>query len=118
METSPIWRPVRGCTLGWTREGEPTISHPAWRTQDVRDWLIAVEKPRRRWFKAGFPPGTRCAYCLRVADVIERDHIVPFAKGGTETYDNITPCCRTCNARKRDKTLLEFVADGGCWDEQ
>lgn len=69
------------------------------------------EAPLRR--KSGSRFAARCSYCLRVSDDMERDHIVPFSAGGPDTPDNIVPACRECNARKRDKSLLEFVAAGG-----
>lgn len=55
----------------------------------------------------------RCSYCLQQSDALERDHIVPFSKGGNETPDNLTPICRTCNSKKKDRSLLTFVAVGG-----
>jgi 5-methylcytosine-specific restriction endonuclease McrA len=30
------------------------------------------------------------------------DHIVPLAKGGSDTLDNLQPCCRACNRAKSD----------------
>lgn len=53
----------------------------------------------------------RCSYCLIASDELERDHIVPFSKGGGEEPDNLTPICRSCNARKRDKSLLQFLGE-------
>lgn len=41
----------------------------------------------------------RCAHC-GTTERIERDHIIPLAKGGTDAIENIQPLCRTCNARK------------------
>lgn len=34
-----------------------------------------------------------------------RDHIVPLAKGGTHTWDNVQLACRDCNSAKSDKLL-------------
>lgn len=105
--------------IGW-RDGLPclevaeevTAIGDRWR-DDVTERLKREnpeEPTRTRRFLAGFELGTRCAYCLRPTDSPERDHIVPFSKGGTESYDNIVPACRSCNARKHDMSLLEFVA--------
>lgn len=51
----------------------------------------------------------RCAYCFDVAT--ERDHVVPLCKGGAHCISNIVPCCRSCNARKGTKLLVEWLAE-------
>ncbi|HKE66408.1 MAG TPA: HNH endonuclease [Micromonosporaceae bacterium] len=45
--------------------------------------------------------GHKCAYCGTRA--VERDHVVPLSKGGTDTIDNIVPACRSCNSMKSDR---------------
>jgi len=35
------------------------------------------------------------------------DHVVPKAKGGKSTWENLVICCHKCNAKKADKTLQE-----------
>lgn len=50
-----------------------------------------------------------CAYCLQLFDNLEQEHVIPLSRGGDNTRDNIVPACRSCNARKNNKTLLEFV---------
>lgn len=52
----------------------------------------------------------RCAYCLKPMDVVTIDHMTPLCKGGNHTLSNVVPCCKSCNSKKRDKTLLEFIA--------
>lgn len=52
----------------------------------------------------------RCAYCLESVEVLTQDHIVPVSKGGLHAAENIVPACGSCNSRKRDKSLLQFVA--------
>ncbi len=42
-----------------------------------------------------------CAYCPLPADTM--DHIVPTARGGRHTPDNVVPACRSCNSRKGDR---------------
>ncbi|MCC7107614.1 MAG: HNH endonuclease [Chloroflexi bacterium] len=45
----------------------------------------------------------------------EVDHIVPVAKGGAHTMDNLQCLCRTCNALKSDMLMDEFIAwASGC----
>lgn len=49
-----------------------------------------------------------CSYCGHPADTV--DHIVPASVGGTNTFDNFTGACRSCNSRKHTKGLLEWLA--------
>ena len=50
-----------------------------------------------------------CAYCPAQADTI--DHIIPLAKGGTHDWFNLAPACRSCNAKKGTKDLLQFLTE-------
>jgi 5-methylcytosine-specific restriction endonuclease McrA len=47
--------------------------------------------------------GHRCQYCGAAAESI--DHVVPRAKGGPHTWENVVAACRPCNVRKRDRLL-------------
>jgi 5-methylcytosine-specific restriction endonuclease McrA len=51
----------------------------------------------------------RCAYCGRLGP-LTRDHVIPLARGGSNSIGNILPCCRTCNGRKSVAELGEFRA--------
>jgi len=35
---------------------------------------------------------------------LTRDHIVPFSRGGRDTWMNVVTACRACNERKSDRT--------------
>ena len=48
----------------------------------------------------------KCSYCGAPAQEI--DHIVPRAKGGTNSTYNLTPACRSCNEKKSNLSLKEF----------
>ena len=52
----------------------------------------------------------RCAYCG--AELKEGnysiDHIIPKSKGGTNNEDNLFLCCKSCNSRKKNRSLEEF----------
>lgn len=45
-----------------------------------------------------------CLSCRRNIK-LERDHIIPLSKGGDDHINNIQPLCRSCNAKKHDKTI-------------
>jgi 5-methylcytosine-specific restriction endonuclease McrA len=63
---------------------------------EVREYLL--EKWKRR-----------CAYCEASAIRLEIDHIIPKSSGGTNRVDNLTICCRSCNEKKGNRTLQDFL---------
>lgn len=48
-----------------------------------------------------------CQYCGETPPALEVEHIIPKAKGGKNNWLNVVAACRTCNARKRDRTPEE-----------
>ena len=61
----------------------------------------------------------RCVYCgtpLNKKSVTE-DHVIPISKGGTDFIDNIVPACASCNSRKNNLYLEEFVARYGSFTD-
>jgi len=50
----------------------------------------------------------RCGYCLTsqayVPWPLEMDHIIPRARGGSDTEDNLWLACRACNLFKGQQT--------------
>jgi len=58
--------------------------------------------------------GSSCIYCGST-DSLEWDHIIPLARGGPDTPDNLVRACATCNRSKGSKTPSEFYA--GRWDQ-
>ena len=50
--------------------------------------------------------GGKCVLCGSNEN-IEFDHIVPFSKGGANTYRNIQILCESCNRRKSDNIGLD-----------
>ncbi len=49
----------------------------------------------------------KCAYCGRGDLPFTVDHILPKARGGKETWENLVAACIVCNNKKGDKTPEE-----------
>jgi 5-methylcytosine-specific restriction endonuclease McrA len=48
-----------------------------------------------------------CLYCASTVN-IEADHVIPISRGGTHGIGNLVPACRSCNARKSNRTIMEW----------
>lgn len=74
-----------------------------------RESKVAVEPSEVRFLMKKY--GNRCAYCDAVlGDDFHVDHILPVAKGGGNSLNNLTVCCPKCNLAKHAKTVQEFYA--------
>ena len=49
--------------------------------------------------------GHVCQYCGKSESMLTVDHVVPKAKGGPDTWENLVTACVTCNNKKGDRTL-------------
>ena len=54
--------------------------------------------------------GHRCGYCLVDLRTLPKhlrtwDHMMPLIRGGLNTADNVIPCCKPCNSRKKDRHI-------------
>lgn len=71
------------------------------------------------WFETGVD--VNCAYCNKklTPSTVSLDHTIPFAEGGTNTWENISLACRKCNRYKRAISAVMFrgflahLANGG-----
>ncbi len=83
----------------------------AWRLNN-RDAAQAIKRNRRsresasgetvsaeQWKSVLDRFGGKCAKC-GASESIEMDHVVPLARGGSHTPENIQPLCKSCNRRK------------------
>jgi 5-methylcytosine-specific restriction endonuclease McrA len=64
---------------------------------------------KTRWWQQKTAPGL-CHYCgnqVAFRD-ITMDHLVPLARGGRSTKDNLVPCCKACNNLKKSRLPLEW----------
>lgn len=53
-----------------------------------------------------------CAYCLQYNAKLEMDHMQALSQGGTHCIDNVVPACRSCNSKKHNKGLVQFIQAG------
>lgn len=50
----------------------------------------------------------RCEYCGSSGN-LQWDHIIPLARRGPDTIDNLVRACRRCNQRKSDRSVVEWA---------
>ena len=50
-----------------------------------------------------------CAYCGDSESKLTMDHVVPLSKGGSHTFTNIVPACKSCNSRKSATSANSFL---------
>lgn len=70
--------------------------------EDTRSRRISDRVKDRVWNR----DGGKCVLCGS-NEKIEFDHIVPFSKGGSNTYRNIQILCQDCNRKKSDNITIE-----------
>jgi 5-methylcytosine-specific restriction endonuclease McrA len=51
-----------------------------------------------------------CRYCGGAQ--ARWDHLIPLARGGTNTIDNLVPCCIACNKTKGNRTPDQWRGHG------
>ncbi len=73
-------------------------------TETKEDRRITRAIPRGVMLKVVRRDGQVCADCRTIVpdDQIEFDHVIPIARGGATTTDNLRILCRTCNRKKSD----------------
>lgn len=69
----------------------------------------ARELRKTRWWQQKTSSGT-CYYCHRRVGFanLTMDHVIPLARGGRSTRDNLVPCCKECNTRKKGALPVEW----------
>lgn len=67
------------------------------------------ELRKSHWWKNRLAQG-RCHWCNRTfpPDELTMDHIVPVARGGKASRNNVVPCCKECNSRKKYLLPMEW----------
>ena len=47
----------------------------------------------------------KCAYCGKRSTKLTIDHVIPLAKNGGHTPENLVPACKSCNSAKKDRLV-------------
>ena len=70
----------------------------------------ARELKKTPWWKEKIASGV-CHYCEKKFKPKELtlDHLVPIARGGESTRNNVVPACNECNAKKKLHTPVELL---------
>jgi 5-methylcytosine-specific restriction endonuclease McrA len=51
--------------------------------------------------------GRLCYLCMKTA--VASDHVIPLSRGGSNWPSNLRPICKSCNSRKNNRTLREYL---------
>lgn len=81
-----------------------------------RKWRAMIKGARvndltdAQWSAIVAASGGRCFYCKQPRK-LTMDHLTPLSRGGDHTASNVVAACLSCNSRKNDRTLAEFLTD-------
>jgi 5-methylcytosine-specific restriction endonuclease McrA len=92
-----------------------------WRTENQTYWRVRDASLRKvtsnftlaQWLEVLEEFGHRCAYCLCGDQKLTMDHVIPVAKGGEHVRENIVPACKSCNSRKKDRSIFYMLEAKG-----
>lgn len=74
-----------------------------------RERAKARELRKTRWWQQKTASGA-CYYCGKIVkhSELSMDHLIPLARGGRSTKDNLVPSCKDCNNRKKSMLPIEW----------
>jgi 5-methylcytosine-specific restriction endonuclease McrA len=84
----------------------PSLTIPLPRVVVLRDYAPIYGEPKFCRRSIFLRDKFRCQYCGEPfpSHELTYDHVVPRAKGGKTTWENVVAACIDCNALKRDQT--------------
>ena len=74
-----------------------------------RERAKARDLRKSRWWQQKTASGL-CYFCTKKVAFkdLTMDHLLPLSRGGTSSKDNIVPCCKGCNSKKKSMLPLEW----------
>jgi len=75
----------------------------------LRDFIPSARMPAFTRFNVFLRDGFTCQYCdgKRPAPELTFDHVIPRARGGRTSWENVVTACGSCNLRKGSKLPKE-----------
>ena len=75
----------------------------------LRDFIPSARMPAFTRFNVFLRDGFSCQYCnyRRATPELTFDHVIPRARGGRTSWDNVVTACGPCNLRKGSKMPRE-----------
>ena len=55
--------------------------------------------------------GRKCVYCNATSTPLQIEHIIPRSKNGSNRISNLTLACASCNQKKSNRNLRDFLGD-------
>lgn len=102
---STLWRERADVVEAWPGEyfNSPSVRMAVPRVIALREFADVYGRPKFCRRSVFLRDRFRCQYCGGRFDTSELtfDHVVPRARGGRTTWENILSCCVRCNTRKR-----------------
>lgn len=89
------------------RKAHPDKIRAHQRTRDQRLRRAGGRITPRDWARLVSRYAGTCAYC-GVQPWTDVDHVIPVSRGGRHTIGNVLPACRSCNASKSSRLLVEW----------
>ena len=91
--------------LAWSQENHDKIMVNGYRSRARKSGAVIEDFDELSVWQYW---GETCAYCGSTED-LTLDHIVPLSQGGPHSFDNLCVACRSCNASKGAKKLIEWM---------
>ncbi len=96
------------------RATHPDRTREAWRAaaqlRRARLASVLATLTAAEWEAILEAAGYACIYCGS-RERPSMDHLMPIARGGQHTAENVAPACLPCNLSKGTKTAHEFLAE-------
>jgi hypothetical protein len=77
------------------------------RFKALRNRTITISGTNREWGKEAELPRL-CVFC-GADNNLQRDHLIPRSRGGSDDADNMVWSCKTCNLSRGDKGIYEWL---------